>query len=201
MRVPFDSGIVTENKTERNADIRFGCGLKDKYKKEVHYVQKDLFKEEKITTNYHRTKMQKEMILQKMRERGCRITKQRQMLLDVILQEDCACCKEIYYKAAAQDSGIGTATVYRMVGLLEDIGAISRKNMYKVSCCIDCEKENACMIEFDDASFCQLSAQNWYKVISEGLKACGYADGQKIVSVMVDPCANESCGCYEEIRQ
>lgn len=104
-------------------------------------MEKNQFKEERVTANYHRTKMQKEIILQKMRERGCRITKQRQMLLDVILQEDCACCKEIYYKAAALDSGIGTATVYRMVGLLEDIGAISRKNMYKVSCCMDCEKQ------------------------------------------------------------
>lgn len=152
-------------------------------------------KEEKVTAKYHRTKMQKDIILQKMRERGCRITKQRQMLLDVILQEDCACCKEIYYKAAILDSGIGAATVYRMVGLLEDIGAISRKNMYKVSCYMGCEKENACMIEFDDDSFCRLSAQKWYQVILEGLKACGYAKEQKIVSVMVDPCANECCDC------
>ena len=37
--------------------------------------------------------MQKEMVLQKLKERGCRITKQRQMLLDVILQEECAGCR------------------------------------------------------------------------------------------------------------
>ncbi len=143
--------------------------------------------------NYHRTKMQKEIVIQKMRERGCRITKQRKMLLDVILQEECTSCKEIYYKAVGMDSGIGTATVYRMVSLLEDIGAISRKNMYKISCSMGCEKENACMIEFDDDTFCQLSAQNWYKVITEGLKICGYIERQKITSVMVDPCANECC--------
>lgn len=144
-----------------------------------------------ITANYHRTKMQKEMVLQKLREQGCRITKQRKMLLDVILQEECTSCKEIYYKAIAKDSGIGTATVYRMVNLLEDIGAISRKNMYKVTCCMECEKENACMIEFEDESFCQLSAQNWYKVISEGLKVCGYGNGKKITSVMVASCSSE----------
>ena len=137
--------------------------------------------------------MQKEIVIRKMRERGCRITKQRKMLLDVILQEECTSCKEIYYKAVGMDSGIGTATVYRMVSLLEDIGAISRKNMYKISCSMGCEKENACMIEFDDDTFCQLSAQNWYKVITEGLKTCGYIECQKITSVMVDPCANECC--------
>ena len=48
----------------------------------------------------HRTQMQKDMILQKLKESGCRITRQRKMLLDVILNEDCSSCKEIYYNAA-----------------------------------------------------------------------------------------------------
>ena len=52
------------------------------------------------TANYHRTQMQKEIVIQRLREQGCRITKQRLMLLDVILNEDCSCCKEIYYRAA-----------------------------------------------------------------------------------------------------
>lgn len=137
--------------------------------------------------------MQREFVIERLRRRGCRITKQREMLLDVILQEECASCKEIYYKANALDSGIGTATVYRMINLLEDIGAISRKNMYKISCGMECNKENACMIEFEDLSICQLSAKNWYKVISEGLKACGYDEGKKVSRVMVAPCENECC--------
>ena len=85
------------------------------------------------TADLHNIKMQKELVLQKLREKGCRITKQRQLLLDIILQEECASCKEIYYKAQKEDGTIGTATVYRMMNLLEEIGAISRKNMYKVS--------------------------------------------------------------------
>ena len=119
--------------------------------------------------NYHRTKMQKELVLQQLRERGCRITKQRQILLDIILQEECASCKEIYYKASAIDHSIGTATVYRMINLLEEIGAISRKNMYRISCGMECDKENACIIELEDGSVCTLSAGEWYRVISEGL--------------------------------
>ena len=51
------------------------------------------------TANYLRTQMQKEIVIQRLREQGCRITKQRLMLLDVILNEDCSCCKEIYYRA------------------------------------------------------------------------------------------------------
>lgn len=146
----------------------------------------------KDTANFHRTDMQKEMVMQRLREQGCRITKQRKMLLDVILQEECASCKEIYYKAASIDPDIGAATVYRMVNLLEDIGAISRKNMYKISCCMDCEKENACVIELDDHTICRLSAKNWYQVISEGLRVCGYVKGQRVMNVMIDHCANES---------
>lgn len=91
------------------------------------------------TENFQRTDMQKEIVIQRLKEQGCRMTRQRRILLDVILQEECACCKEIYYKASSIDAGIGVATVYRMVNLLEDIGAIDRKNMYRISCCEDCE--------------------------------------------------------------
>ena len=73
--------------------------------------------------------MQKEAIIQELKERGCRITKQRLMLLDIIMEEDYSCCKEIYYRASQLDPQIGIATIYRMVNTLEEIGAISRKHV------------------------------------------------------------------------
>ena len=76
----------------------------------------------------------KTYILKELKKNGCRITNQRKLLIDVILNEECSSCKEIYYQAAKKDAGIGMATVYRMVNMLERIGAISRKNMYKVAC-------------------------------------------------------------------
>lgn len=76
---------------------------------------------------------QKQWILRQLKSRGCRITKQRVLLLDIILQEDCTSCKEIHYKAAKQDKTIGLATVYRMIGTLEEIGVINRSNMYKIN--------------------------------------------------------------------
>ncbi len=147
--------------------------------------------ENKSTANYHRTRMQKEIVLQRLKENGCRITKQRKILLDIILQEECASCKEIYYKATAMDSSIGAATVYRMVNLLEDIGAISRKNMYRIFCGMDCDRENACIIELDDQTFFRLSSGEWYQVISEGLRCLGYLGTQKVASVVVEPCGME----------
>ena len=38
--------------------------------------------------------------------------------------------KEIYYEAAKRDPSIGLATVYRMVGTLEDIGVLTRSYHY-----------------------------------------------------------------------
>ena len=144
-----------------------------------------------LAEKYHRTKMKKEVILQRLKENGCRITKQRKMLLDIILQEECTCCKEIYYKATTLDSSIGAATVYRMVNLLEEIGAINRKNMYRISCGMNCNRENTCVIELDDQTIFRLSSGEWYKIISEGLQCCGYVGTQKVASVVVESCGKE----------
>ena len=130
--------------------------------------------------------MQKESVLKTLKDKGCRITNQRKVLLDVILDEECTSCKEIYYKAVEIDPNIGAATVYRMVNLLEDIGAISRRNIYKISCNPDCVKDNACTIELDDNMVYHLSRTEWNSVIMKGLKACGYLDNQKVNRIVIE---------------
>lgn len=75
----------------------------------------------------------KELIIEILRNRGFRITNQRMLLLEVILENDCSCCKEIYYQAKQQDSSIGIATVYRMLTTLEEIGIIDRKSIYQIA--------------------------------------------------------------------
>ena len=89
-------------------------------------------KQQENQQKYERTQMQREIVIQRLKAQGCRITKQRMVLLDIILNENCSSCKEIYYKASRIDSKIGTATVYRMINTLEEIGAINRRNMYKI---------------------------------------------------------------------
>lgn len=74
-----------------------------------------------------------ESVLDKLKENGFRITKQRKLLIDIILSDEFCSIKEIYYKAIRQDPAIGIATVYRMINVLEDIGAINRRNMYKIN--------------------------------------------------------------------
>jgi len=137
------------------------------------------------------TNMQKDIILKRLKDRGCRITKQRLMLLDIILEEDCSSCKEIYYKASKKDRSIGGATVYRMINTLEDIGAISRKNMYRIACGTTNCTEMACTVYFEDGTFRELSGAEWNRVIGEGMRACGYKLGSKITSVEARSC---ECG-------
>ena len=75
----------------------------------------------------------KGFIISELKKNGCRITNQRKLLIDVILQDECSCCKEIYYKAAKKGSSIGTTTVYRMINTLEDIGVISRRSIFEIA--------------------------------------------------------------------
>lgn len=77
--------------------------------------------------------MKKDEILNAIRKRGGRITNSRRMLLDIILDEECYSCKEIFYKALKKDPNIGIATVYRTFSLLEDLGVISRNKLYEVT--------------------------------------------------------------------
>lgn len=147
--------------------------------------------------NYTRTKMQRDIIIQRLKEKGCRITRQRTMLLDIILEEECSCCKEIYYKAAKLDPGIGAATIYRMVNTLEEIGAISRKNMYRIACEEGCGNANChnCSIELEDGSVLELSSPILNQVIRRGLKELGFTEGQNVKCVVSIPCEESSCNC------
>lgn len=145
--------------------------------------------------NYHRIITQKNMILEKLKEQGCRITKQRLIIIDTILENDCSCCKEIFYKASKIDSQIGSATVYRMVNALEEIGAISRKNMYRIAYSENCSMEDAAIVVFEDNTSYSLSAKKWNAVIKAGLSAYGYLKNQDIVSVTVKQCECDGNRC------
>lgn len=74
---------------------------------------------------------EKDNIITKLKDNGCRITKQRRLILDIILENRCSSCKEIYIQAEKLDHSIGMATVYRLVKELEKIGVLRREIVYK----------------------------------------------------------------------
>lgn len=130
-------------------------------------------------------KVKKEIIIKKMKERGCRITKQRLVIIDIILENECYSCKEIYYEVMKVDPKIGAATVYRMINTLEEIGAINRRNRYRLTIPENSSCNEVAEIKLDDNTVFNLSAKVWNSVIEKGLTAMGYRTHQNIASIQI----------------
>ena len=77
--------------------------------------------------------MSNEYVISLLKDKGFRITKQRRLIINIILSNDGASCKEIYHKVISQDNTIGSATVYRMIRLLEDIGVLKHIDMISLT--------------------------------------------------------------------
>ncbi len=73
-----------------------------------------------------------EQVLKEMKRGGMRITRQRRLIIDTILQKDYTSCKDIYYQVRNRDRTIGISTVYRLVRQLEDMGVLERIEMIHV---------------------------------------------------------------------
>lgn len=77
--------------------------------------------------------MSNEYVISLLKEKGFRITNQRKLIIDIILNSNGASCKEIYHKVVSRDSTVGTATVYRLIRLLEDIGVLKHVDMIMIN--------------------------------------------------------------------
>lgn len=121
-----------------------------------------------------RAYLEKQAVIERLREQGFRITKQRERILDVILDGNCTSSKEIYSTVRKEDASVGFATVYRMVNLLEEIGLISRKNMYRIPRHIFSDDNYFCSVQLSNRTDLRFDAEEWRKIIESGLKVCGY---------------------------
>ena len=137
--------------------------------------KKNADKENMESWQFMPVEMQKNVVVERLRENGCRVTRQREILIDIILQGECTSCKEIYILASREDPGIGLATVYRMVRALEEIGAIRRKNAYRI---YDQEQE------YMEAGL-ELKAHALKQIVEKGMRVCGHPVNQKVKKVLV----------------
>lgn len=76
---------------------------------------------------------QYDTVIKILKKDGCRITNQRKLLIRIILEQNFASCKEIYYYAKKEDKNISLATVYRVIGMMENYGILEKITMYKVN--------------------------------------------------------------------
>ncbi len=77
--------------------------------------------------------MTSEKVIDKLKDSGCRITKQRRLIVDVIMGNEFSSCKDIYYQVISRDKTIGMATVYRMIRQLEELDVIRRVERIEVN--------------------------------------------------------------------
>ena len=71
-------------------------------------------------------------VIRQLKANGCRITSQRRLLLQIILENEYSSCKEIYFAAKQVDNKVGIATVYRTVQLLEDMELIHKEMVVNI---------------------------------------------------------------------
>ena len=133
---------------------------------------------------YQRSNMQRSAIMNRLRQAGCRITKQRKIILDIILQEECTCCKEIYFLASKRDPNIGMATIYRMINLLEEIGALKRKRAYRI--CNEESPVHICSVKLDDYTSIRLDGEKLRQVIEKGMESFGYQHDRRVRSISME---------------
>lgn len=133
---------------------------------------------------YQRSNMQRSAIMNRLRQAGCRITKQRKIILDIILQEECTCCKEIYFLASKRDPNIGMATIYRMINLLEEIGALKRKRAYRI--CNEEPPVHICSVKLDDYTSIRLDGEKLRQVIEKGMESFGYLHDRRVRSISME---------------
>lgn len=143
--------------------------------------QREFYSTQNLT--YENTKMQKEKILECLKERGFRITRQRVAILDIVLESECTSCKEICFKVAKRQENIGIATVYRMINTLEEIGAISRSNLYQIQFEKKVEKYKLIL---DDDTCWQLSGEHFKEIVNAGLVSLGIMKDRQIKKIELE---------------
>ena len=126
--------------------------------------------------------LKKDVVIERLRQEGFRVTRQRKLLIEIILEEKCSCCKEVYILASRKAPGIGMATVYRTVDALERVGALKRRAPYQL-CGHGGKNCKSCLVELEDSSVVELDYASMEKVVEKGMKSCGFSKDMKIKGI------------------
>ncbi len=125
----------------------------------------------KDNEQYRRVSHEKDHILRQLRRSGFRVTKQRELILDIIFEHECASCKEIYYQAIQKDPKIGMATVYRMVNTLMDIGVLKSASLKPHT--LEKGPGSGCEVTLKHQGVITFDQSEWMHLLRTGLQRKG----------------------------
>ncbi|MCD8196540.1 MAG: transcriptional repressor [Lachnospiraceae bacterium] len=131
-----------------------------------------------------RVAREKDKILDLFRSRGMRITKQRRLILDIVFEQECTSCKEIYYRAAKRDKNIGIATVYRMVNVLSELGVFRTNTPYQLDHAYQ-TGAHGCRVILKNQCEVELSGEELLGVLTEALERKGCEGSPEIERVVL----------------
>ncbi len=131
--------------------------------------------------------LSEENMIAGLKKKGLRMTEPRRLIINIVANEEFSCCKEVYFLAHKRDPNIGVATVYRMINILEEIGAISRKNLQKTVCtgrC--CDMRGGCTVVTDKSKQIILSEADMEEALKYIMEKNGYSNVDEIKAVLVN---------------
>lgn len=131
-----------------------------------------------------RIAQEKDKILELFRRKGMRVTKQRRLILDIVFEHECTCCKEIYYQASKKDKSIGIATVYRMVNALTDLGVFRVNVPYQLSDAALDRCGAGCCVILKNQSVIELDSEECQRALEDALCKKGYSGSLEIDRVI-----------------
>ena len=85
------------------------------------------------------------------------------------------------------------ATIYRMINVLEEVGAIRRENMYRVCAPQEDTTADECVVRLADEQVVELDKAALQRIIERGMESCGYLNAKnnnKIKSILLKSCSS-----------
>lgn len=119
--------------------------------------------------------VQREKVVARLRKEGFRITKQRILIIDTLLEHRFECKKAVCYYVQQIDSSIGMATVYRFLQVLEQMEVLKPENSYMVQVEQKLCQEQKCTVFMNNNKKLVLKPSEWKQAIMSLVEKKGYS--------------------------
>lgn len=119
--------------------------------------------------------IQRGQVIHRLRADGYRITKQRILIIDTLLEHRFECKKAVCYYVQQKDPSIGMATVYRFLQVLEQMEVLKPESSYMVQVEEKLHQEQKCAVFMHNNKKIVLKYSEWKQAIIGLIEKKGYS--------------------------